>query len=191
MLTHKGTKTIKTDRLILRKYRKTDAKDVFEAWTGDKAVTRYMTFTPHESKEQTADTLEKWCTLYTRDNVYLWAIQMGDKVIGNINVVTISNTLESCEVGYCLGVKYWGQGIMTEAAQAVIDFLFRQVGVNRIELSHAVGNPSSGRVAEKCGMKYEGTKREAFKSPDGKFCDLKCYGIVKSDWQKIDKNKSN
>lgn len=188
MLTHKGTKTIKTERLILRQYKVTDSKDVFESWAGDSAVTRYMTFTPHENKDKTAKTLEQWCTLYTRDNVYLWAIQMGDKVIGNINVVTISNTLESCEVGYCLGAKYWGQGIMTEALQAVIDFLFEQVGVHRIEISHVSENPASGRVAEKCGMLYEGTKREAFKDPDGNFCNLKCYGIIKSDWQKNEKN---
>ena len=187
MLTHKGTKTIKTERLILRKYRKTDAKDVFQSWGGDKEVTKYMTFTPFTSVEQTEQTLERWATLYPRDNVYLWAIQMGDKVIGNINVVTISNSQENCEIGYCLGKQYWNQGIMTEAAKAVVDFLFEKVGVHRIEISHVVQNPSSGKIAQKCGMEFEGTKKEGFKDPDGNFLDLDCYGILKSRWEELKK----
>ena len=51
------------------------------------------------------------------------------------------------------------KGLMPEAAKAVIDFLFSEVGVNRVGISHAVKNPASGRVAQKCGHTFEGTKR--------------------------------
>lgn len=184
MLTHTGTKNIKTERLILRRYRKTDAKDVFESWAGDREVARYITFTPHVSKEYTKATLEKWETLYSRKNVYLWAIQLGDKVVGNINVITISDSLESCEIGFCLGREYWNQGIMTEAAEAVISFLFTRVGVHRIEMCHVQANAASGRIAEKCGMSHEGVKRDGFKDSDGLFHHMNCYGILKMDWEK-------
>ena len=72
----------------------------------------------------------------------------------------------------------------TEAAKAVTDYLFAEVGVNRIEISHAVKNPASGRVAQKCGYKYEGTRREYFKTYAGEFLDIAIYGIIKSDWEK-------
>ena len=74
---------------------------------------------------------------------------------------------------------------MTEAAKAVIDFLFSEVGVNRVEISHAVKNPASGRVAPKCGLTLEGTRREYFKASNGEFLDISYYGIIRSEWEKI------
>ena len=73
---------------------------------------------------------------------------------------------------------------MSEAAKAVIDYLFKEVGVNRIDISHAVKNPASGRVAQKCGLTYEGTKREFFKASSGEFLDVSYYGILRSEWKK-------
>ena len=72
---------------------------------------------------------------------------------------------------------------MSEAAKAVIDYLFSEIGVNRVSISHAVENPGSGKVAQKCGMSYEGTKREYFKTSTGKFVDIADYGILRSEWK--------
>lgn len=71
---------------------------------------------------------------------------------------------------------------MTESAKAVIDFLFTEVGFNRVGLSHAVKNLASGRVAQKCGMIFEGTKRQYYKTSDGQYLDLSDYGITKNEW---------
>ena len=73
---------------------------------------------------------------------------------------------------------------MSEAAKAVIDYLFAEIGVNRIGISHAVKNPASGRVAQKCGLTLEGTKREYFKNSNGEFLDISDYGIIRSEWEK-------
>jgi len=75
--------------------------------------------------------------------------------------------------------------IMPEAAGAVIDFLFSEVGFNRVGISHAVKNPASGRVAQKCGLTFEGTKREYFKASNGEFLDISDYGIIRREWKKL------
>lgn len=56
-------------------------------------------------------------------------------------------------IGYCIGRKWWKQGITSEALKAVIDFLFDEVKTNRIEARHDPRNPNSGLVMKKCGMK--------------------------------------
>ena len=64
-----------------------------------------------------------------------------------------------------------------------MDYLFTEVGVNRVGISHAVKNPGSGKVAQKCGLIYEDTKREYFKTPKGEFLDISVYGILRREWE--------
>ena len=109
--------------------------------------------------------------------------------IGNISVVRLSEKSEHAELGYCMGYAYWNKGFMPEAAKAVIDYLFAEIGVNRVGISHAVKNPASGRVAQKCGLTFEGTKREYFKTFEGEFLDISDYGILRSEWEKEKHNR--
>ena len=191
MLTHKGTKTIITERLILRKFRVDDAMDMFNNWASDENVTRFLTWKPHESVDATKQLLEGWVAAYDNEKTYNWVIEYKGQAIGSISVVRLSDKCEYAELGYCLGCDYWNKGIMSEAANAVIDYLFAEIGVNRVGISHATENPGSGKVAQKCGMFYEGTKREYFKTSTGKFVDIVDYGITRSDWERKDKSKSN
>lgn len=183
MLTHKGTQTIKTERLILRRIKVSDYKEMFANWANDERVTRYVSWNPHKTPKETKRLLRKWCRGYRKDNTYSWAIEYEGKLIGNISVVNIKEKHESMEIGYCMGFDYWNKGIMTEAAKAVIDYLFTEVGVNRVEIRHAVKNPGSGRVAQKCGLTLEGIKKESYKSSGGEFLDIAEYGILRKEWQ--------
>ena len=184
MITHKGTQTIHTARLTLRRFIVDDAQAMFQNWANDERVTRYLTWRPHESSEATKQLLEVWCSAYENSNTYNWAMDYEGTPIGNISVVRLSDKCEYAELGYCMGYDYWNKGFMSEAAKAVIDYLFAEVGVNRVGISHAVKNPASGRVAQKCGLTYEGTKREFFKRSDGEFLDISDYGIFRSEWEK-------
>ena len=112
-------------------------------------------------------------------------MEYGGELIGNISVVRISENSEWADLGYCMGHAYWNRGLMTEAAKAVIDFLFEAVGVHRVAISHAVKNPASGRVAQKCGLTFEGTSREFFKTSTGEFLDISYYGIIRSEWERL------
>ncbi len=190
MITHKGTQTIHTERLILRKFTVDDAQAMFENWASDERVTRYLTWCPHESPEATKQLLELWCAAYENPNTYNWVMEYEGTPIGGISVVRLSEKSEYAELGYCMGYAYWNKGFMTEAAKAIIDFLFTEVGVNRVGISHAVKNPASGKVAQKCGLTFEGTKREYFKTSTGEFLDISDYGIIRCEWENIRKKNN-
>ena len=82
---------------------------------------------------------------------------------------------------YCIGYDFGGKGIVSETSKAVIDYLLNDIGYNRIEITHATKNPASGKVALKCGLKFEGIKREYFKALNGELLDIALYSILKSD----------
>ena len=185
MLTHKGTQTICTKRLVLRRFAVEDAQAMYSNWASDSRVTRFLTWLPHTSAEATAQLLALWCKEYENVAYYNWVITMDGVPIGNISVVAMSEKSEHAELGYSLGHAYWGRGIMTEAARAVIAFLFTEVGVNRVDISHAVGNPASGRVAQKCGLTFEGIRRAAYKVVSGELLDICEYSITRSAWQAL------
>ncbi len=84
------------------------------------------------------------------------------------------------ELGYWVGVPYWGRGIATEAAGEVLRFAFDVLGLNRVYATHVPRNPASGRVMEKLGMQREGYLRShAFAG--GHYEDLILYAIIAGD----------
>jgi len=182
-MTHKGTQTLTTPRLTLRRFYETDAEQMYENWAKDPQVTRFLTWDPHESPAGTRQLLTEWCTNYEQPDYYNWVILLEGQAVGNISVVRSSDAHEQMELGYCLGHAFWNRGIMTEAVQAVTDFLFEQVGAHRLEIWHATGNPASGKVAQKCGFTFEGVRRQAWKQGDV-FWDLATYAILREEWKK-------
>ena len=182
MLQHKGTQTIETSRLILRKAQVEDAEAMFRNWANDPEVTKYLTWPPHENLEVTKKLLASWVESYTKEDYYQWMIVLKEtgEPIGSIMASTMGRA-QSAHIGYCIGKKWWHKGIMTEALGAVIDYLFREVGMNRIEAKHDPNNPHSGGVMQKCGMRYEGTTRASFRNNQG-ICDSAHYAILRSDW---------
>lgn len=104
-------------------------------------------------------------------------------LIGFVSVISCDEIVEKVEMGYCVGKNWWNKGYMTEALAKVVDFLFREVGVQRIQACHDTNNPNSGRVMSKCGMKYEGTMRKAEKTNNG-ICDIAYYAILAEDYIK-------
>ena len=183
MLTHQGTKQISTDRLLLRKFKIDDADDMFKNWANDSEVTRFLTWEPHQDVEITRNILEEWVNEYKNNDVYHWAIELKEigQVIGDI-VARLDEKNSSCEIGYCISKRYWGQGIMTESLRTVIDYLFSEIGFNRISATHDTDNIGSGKVMIKSGMKYEGTLRQARVRNDGEFFDLALYAILRREW---------
>ena len=91
----------------------------------------------------------------------------------------IDEAVGKAHIGYCIGKPWWHKGIMSEALGAVIDFLFDEVGVNRVESRHDPRNPNSGAVMKKCGMKFEGTLRQSDRNNQG-ICDA-CYYAILAD----------
>ena len=186
MLTHKGTKTIETDRLILRQFTMEDAPAMFRNWANDDEVTKHLTWPTHSDVEVTKMVLSDWTSHYAKPDFYNWAIVLkenGGEPIGNISVVRINHNTECAAMGYCMSRAHWRKGVMPEALKAVVDFLFDEVGFNRIEAEHDVNNPASGRVMEKAGLRYEATLRQSGRNNQG-IVDLVWRAILRSDWEK-------
>ena len=185
MLTHKGTQTIETPRLILRRAVREDAAPMFRNWASNPEVTRYLTWPPHSSIEVTRERLEIWLAEYHNNDYYQWMIELKElgEPIGSISVVRQNDCVEEAEIGYCIGSRWWHRGIVPEALTAVIKYLFEEVGMNRIAARHDPNNPNSGRVMRKCGMRYEGTTHASDRNNQG-ICDADHYAILRSDWGK-------
>lgn len=182
ILTHIGTKRIETEHLVLRRFHIGDERAMFDNWANDDEVTKYLSWPTHSSVDVTRTVLDSWIRDYERDDDYLWAITLkvhGDEPIGSISVVAHDDTIGKMEIGYCIGKAWWHQGIMTEALGAVMDFLFRQVGAQRIEACHDSRNPNSGAVMRKCGMVFEGMLRRSGRNNQG-ICDVCWYASISS-----------
>ena len=179
---HIGTQTIETNRLILRRFQDSDAQSMYNNWASDDDVTKYLMWQSYKSVDDAKERINFLKENYVKDNFYDWVIVLKEigEPIGSIGVVDMKEHINAVHVGYCIGKKWWHQGITSEAMSAVIDFFFDKVGVNRIESRHDPRNVNSGRVMQKCGMKYEGTMRCADINNQG-ICDCSNYAILRSD----------
>ncbi|ARC86365.1 acetyltransferase family protein [Clostridium argentinense CDC 2741] len=192
MLLHKGTEAISTDRLLLRRFELNDAYDMFKNWANDSEITKFLSWKPHSSVEDTKEILGQWVNEYKDNNIYNWVIELKEigEVIGSICIVKLDEKNYSCEVGYCISRMYWNKGIMSESLKAVIDYLFSEIEFNRIAAKHDTNNVASGKVMLKSGMKYEGTLRQVEIRDNKEFYDLAVYAILKNDWLIKDKQSS-
>ena len=189
-MTHKGTVTIETERLILRKFVPQDAEPAYKNWCSDPEVTKYLTWKTHANVEETKEVIGRWVAGYEDPAFYQWAIELKEigEPIGSISVVSMHEIINQVEVGYCIGRKWWHKGIASEAFSALIPFLFEEVGANRIAAKHDPNNPHSGAVMRKCGLTHEGTVRQTGLNNCG-LCDLCIYGILRSDYDAMKAEK--
>jgi ribosomal-protein-alanine N-acetyltransferase len=184
---HKGTKKLETERLLLRPFAMEDAEGMYRNWANDPEVTKYLTWPTHECMEVSRLIIEDWISHYDELDYYQWAIVFKDgedEPIGSIGVVNKDDQIEMVHIGYCIGQKWWKQGIMSEALSALINFFFEEVEVNRIESRFDPNNLNSGKVMKKCGMKYEGTFREADWNNQGR-SDAVMYAILARDYEAL------
>lgn len=182
-MNHCGTKTIETDRLLLRAFRLSDITAAYKNWTSDGKVTEFLRWPTHSDISITESVVKDWVEQSSKSDFYQWAIVLKDidEPVGSISVVGMNDSLGIVHIGYCIGSKWWHQGITSEAFKALIPFLFNEVGVNRIESQHDPNNPHSGGVMRKCGLKYEGTLRQADFSNKG-IVDASMYSLLKAEW---------
>lgn len=187
MMNHIGTKELETKRLLLRRFQESDDKAMYQNWGSDDEVTTYLSWPTHSSIEVSREILGKWVSEYCSLKTYNWAIVLKEESpepIGGISVVRMNEDIAMAEVGYCIGSRWWHQGITTAALQSVIGYLIHEAGFNRIQARHDVRNPNSGAVMKKAGMRYEGTLRQASKSNLGLY-DASIWAVLADDLRQI------
>lgn len=160
----KGPSTIETERLLLRKPTINDAEAIFERYSSDPIVTRYMSWPTHRTVADTCAFLawseadwELWPAgsylVFSREGILLGGTGLTFK------------TLVFAATGYVLAQDAWGRGYATEALQAMVE-LARTLGVRRLEAVCHVEHRASARVMEKCGLVCEGVQQEHTEFPN-------------------------
>lgn len=180
-----GMKTLETERLILRKFNLEDAEGMYNNWATDPLCNRYLEWSLHKNIDETKAIISMWIDEYDK-GAYNWIVELKDthEVIGSITAVHIHKEDLNVEIGYCYGSKYWGNGYGTEALKRVIDFFLNDCNMHLVEACHISGNPASGRVMEKAGMKKDAILRDRRINKDTNgLNDLIFYSITKEEWK--------
>ncbi len=177
--------TIRSGRLVLRGFEGEDAPRVQElagAW--EVAATTLTVPHPYEDG-MAAAWIESHDGAWKGGKSLTLAVTIeSDGLVGAIGL-HFAPVHRRAELGYWIGVPYWNRGFATEAARAMVDYGFRELGLHRIWARHFSGNPASGRVLEKVGMVNEGTLRGHVLRWD-RMEDLICYSILEPEWRSRD-----
>lgn len=147
-----NTSTIKTQRLILRKFTENDIEALYSILK-DKKVNTFLPWFPLQSIDEAKKFFEeRYTPIYKQPHGYRYAICLkGDNIpIGYVNV----SMDDSYDLGYGLRKEFWHKGIVTEACKAVVERL-KQDGIPYITATHDVNNPRSGNVMKRLGMRYQ------------------------------------
>ena len=172
---------LETERLILRPFQISDAARV-KALAGASEIYKTTLNIPHPYEDGMA---EKWIAshasqFYQGNGVNLAVTLKTDGIL--IGAIGLDATLrhQRAELGYWIGVPYWGNGYCTEAAVAVITYGFTVMNHHKITSMHMQCNPASGRIMQKAGMRQEGALiDEVIK--DGRYQTMIVYGIIDSE----------
>lgn len=158
--------SVETERLILRAPALSDAQQLFDSYTSDARVTRFLSWQPHASIEETeaylATCLTRWATAPGSPYFIEMKASPG-KAIGAIEMRCHATRVS---FGFVLSRYYWGQGLMPEALRALSDWALRQTQIWRASAACDVENVASARVMEKAGMAFEGILRRAVLAPN-------------------------
>ncbi|MBO4848694.1 MAG: GNAT family N-acetyltransferase [Clostridia bacterium] len=146
----------------MRPFREDDAETMFHAWASDPEVTKYLTWNPHTSVEQSRHIIGVWISEYEKPERLNFAITLKEsgELIGGIDVVGYLGGVGGTPViGYCLSRKHWNRGYMTEACMRVLALL-RERGYSEVRIDAMTENVGSNRVILKCGGEYIGTEAD-------------------------------
>jgi RimJ/RimL family protein N-acetyltransferase len=170
---------LQTERLVLRPYREADIPELLPLiGTREVAATTLRIAHPYTERDARAF----FALAEEPDKLWLAITLRGNgQQIGGIGL-RIEMQQQHAELGYWLGVPYWGQGYATEAAREMLRYGFEDLGLHRIFASHFKHNPASGRILKKLGMKYEGCQREHLRKWD-QWVDSELYGLLRHEWQ--------
>ena len=151
-------KEIKTERLKLKSPQMDDGVGLTEL-INDKSVVKWLSDIPFPYTVRHAEEfIERAQEKALKNESYNFMIFQNNKMIGGIGLTEFRK--RSCELGYWLGKKYWGNGFATEAVNGILDFGFNNLKRKEIYAAYKLGNEGSKRVLKKCGFQFFREKEE-------------------------------
>ena len=184
MLTHNGTDTITTDRLILRRFEYSDDDSMLRNWIADEKIQSMYSEPVYSTKEEVKELLDKYIGSYERPDYYRWAVieKASGECIGQIAYFLVDNKNHFAEIEYCIGAEFQCRGYATEATKAVIAFGFDRINLHKVQICTKTINKPSRRVIEKCGFTYEGTLRDYF-FMNGEYVGRHYFSILREEYE--------
>lgn len=157
-----------------------DAEGIFLRYAQDPEVTKYVSWRAHRNQDETREFLQSCLEAAAARKSFHWIIERKDEdeLLGMIAARVDGH---KWELGYVLGRAYWGQGFMTEAVKALVQWATEQPEIYRLWAVCDIDNGASARVMEKAGMKREGVLRRWSIHPNvsDEPRDSYCYSFIK------------
>ena len=155
---------LETERLILRPWEDGDAEECYR-YARDERIGPIAGWPPHTSVENSLEIIR---TVLSEPETYAVALKSTGKPVGSAGIMfapkgSAPMAEGEAEIGYWIGVPYWGQGLIPEAVRRLLRRCFEDLGCTAVWCGYFDGNEQSRRVQEKCGFRYHHTKKD---SPD-------------------------
>jgi len=153
---------LRTERVVIRPYREDDATALHEVF-GSPEVMKWTPSPPSKDVAETAQRLARAMAFTARQppGMGLWAVELNDtsEFLGQVGLFPVEGKGPEVEVAYELAPRVWGHGYATEAARALVDYGFGELGLRRVVALILPDNARSRNVASKCGLVLEGPGR--------------------------------
>lgn len=184
MLTHIGTNTIETERLILRRFEYTDDEAMLKYWVADEKIQSLYSEPVYSTKDEVKGLLDKYIGSYEKNDHYRWAVveKATGECIGQIAYFLVDSKNHFAEIEYCIGSDFQCKGFATEATKAVIAYGFERMNLHKVQICTKTINEPSKRVIEKCGFIYEGTLRDYFYM-NGEYVGRLYFSILRNEFE--------
>jgi [ribosomal protein S5]-alanine N-acetyltransferase len=182
---------LRTARLLLRFHKQEDIPALVQL-AGAREIAATTLSIPHPYTEEDARKfLAQSAEDFRAGRAISFAIcrQAGGELCGGAGLA-ISETHKRAELGYWIGLPFWGMGYATEAARAVVEFGFANLGLHRIHAHYFAENTASGRVLEKIGMRREGLLRNHFQKWN-RFIDVENCGILVEEFREAERARQS
>ena len=152
---------LETDRIILRPWVESDAEWLYE-YAKDPKVGPIAGWPPHTSVENSKEII---AGVLSAPETYAVVLKDENHIVGSVGIMVGSASNIGLpdtegEIGYWIGVPFWGQGLIPEAVNAMIRYGFEDLKLEKLWCGYFEGNEKSKRVQEKCGFKYHHTNKD-------------------------------
>jgi len=156
-----GTAELRTERMILRRYRPEDAEDLHRYLGTDPAMYEYSGWNPYATPEMAQETVRGFIDSYKDGHTYSWVMDIDEVIVGTIGAYDYKD--DQIEVGFSVVPGWQGRGLATAALKKVLEYLTENEGIPCVTAWCAAANAGSRRVLEKAGMKLSGEEKESLK----------------------------
>lgn len=153
--------TLETERLILRPWTFDDAESLYK-YACDDRVGPIAGWYPHKSVDESRQIIND---VLSAAGIFAGVLKETNEPVGSIGLMIGENSNlnlkeNEAEIGYWIGVPYWGQGLIPEATKEIIRYAFEELNIEALWCGYFDGNEKSKRCQEKCGFKYHHTNKD-------------------------------